>query len=114
MSKKKNHGRHPYQPPVNIAPKGTFQQVYSDLFPEDAKAVVDRMREFDTAWFAAHPTEKQFARKYIPGEAFPQHDPSVRYVVVFRQGNTRMRAFDASENRPIDMIWVDVPEEAGN
>jgi hypothetical protein len=111
MGKQKGHGRKRYQPAVNIAKPGTFQEVYSDLFPADAKAVVDRMREFDTAWFEQHPSITRFARKYVPGEAFPQHDPSIRYVEVIRAGNTRARLF--SVGKPTGMSWVEIPDEDG-
>ncbi len=103
MSKKKKHGHRLYQPPVNRFQPGQVRQAYSWLFPAEAQKVVQRVREWDTAYLLAHPYMSGFCRRYVPGEGFPHHDTSIGYVAVFRHGNERMRAFLTARPRTSPM-----------
>ncbi len=108
MGKKRDHGRKKV-PPVNRGTPGTVSHAYPDLFPQDWKALGERLREFDTAWFEANRYNDEFAREYVPGEAYPKHDPDVRYVVVKRLGDTRVRALTAE--MPPNMPFVELPSD---
>lgn len=109
MGKQKGHGRK-FQPAVNIGEPGTVQQAYSWLFPKDAQKVVQRVRRFDTDWFQTHPGVKAFYRRYVPGEGYPKHDPTARYVAVFREGINRARAFTVEPSPELPYVEIDVDD----
>lgn len=96
------------QPATNLGQPGKVLQAYPDLFPDEWRELGEKLRQFDTAWFKAHPTIDAFAREYVPGESYPQHDPASRYVVVKRLGDLRVRTM--SSTFPDDLPWVELPE----
>lgn len=108
-SKPGNPQRYQRQPAGNRGVPGQVAHAYPDLFPAEWKALGEKLRQFDTAWFRAHPDVDEFAREYVPGEAYPQHDPEIRYVMVKRFGNTRVRGM--TPDLPQNLPFVELPPD---
>ncbi len=62
--------------------------------PPAISALVDRQMLADAAYFRQHPAERRYARRYVPGEAWPNVLPqdTVVEVTQLRPG-VRSRAF---------------------
>lgn len=110
LSRRQRHQQHQRrQPAVNLGQLGQVTQAYEHLFPADWRELSQRLRDFDTAWFAAHPGAKGFVREYVPGEAYPKHDPTARYVEVIRSGNMRTRLMVVK--RAAHLPFVELPDD---
>lgn len=114
MGKQKGHGRRRY-PAVNrlgAESAGKVLQVYDGLFPQDWRALGERVRDFDTRWFEAHPECTSFMRVYIPGEAYPKHDPAWKYTHVGRTPDGfRVRGMATARAQTPDEPFVEVPAD---
>lgn len=107
MNKTRGHG-HRRQPPVNIPTPGKVTQAWSALFPQEWRRVGERVMAFDAACIRKHP---RFCRQYVPGEAYPKHDPAWRYVTILTHGNQRARCFSIATNPPTDVPFVELPDD---
>jgi len=62
--------------------------------PPAISALVDRQMLADAAYFRQHPDEQRYARRYVPGEAWPNELPTGTVVEVTQlQPGVRSRAF---------------------
>ena len=62
--------------------------------PPVISALVDRQMLADAAYFRQHPAERRYARRYVPGEAWPNVLPLDTVVEVTQlQPGVRSRAF---------------------
>ena len=62
--------------------------------PPAISALVDRQMLADAAYFRQHPAERRYARRYVPGEAWPNALPLDTVVEVTQlQPGVRSRAF---------------------
>ncbi len=62
--------------------------------PLAISALVDRQMLADAAYFRQHPAERRYARRYVPGEAWPNVLPLDTVVEVTQlQPGVRSRAF---------------------
>ncbi len=66
----------------------------NDTLPPAISALVDRQMLADAAYFRQHPAERRYARRYVPGEAWPNVLPPDTVVEVTQmQPGVRSRAF---------------------
>jgi len=62
--------------------------------PPAISALVDRQMLQDAAYFRQHPAKRRYARRYVPGEAWPNVLPADTVVEVTQlQPGVRSRAF---------------------
>ncbi len=50
--------------------------------PRKYRRLMERVRVRDRDWFLAHPGESEYVRPYVPGEAWPYHEPEATHVLV--------------------------------
>jgi len=73
--------------------------------PPAISAIVDRQMLADAAYFRQHPDARRYARRYVPGEAWPNELPTDTVVEVTQlRPGVRSRAFGRVMIADIDKV----------